>query len=422
MDRLFVTGGARLSGSVRISGAKNSALKLMAASLLAPGRSVVRNVPRIRDCGVMAEMLEHFGVRVTLRDGVAELDATDVHDAEAPDELVRQMRASIVVLGPLLARCGRAQVSLPGGDEIGARPVDLHVHGLERMGATIRFEHGFLLAEADQLRGAHITLDYPSVTATENLLFAAVRARGVTVLDNAAREPEIADIAKCLVAMGARIDGAGSSTIEIEGVDELRPTDHTAVPDRIEAGTWAAAAVATQGDVTIENARPEHLELFLSKIADAGAEVSVSDAGLRIRQAARARAVDFVTLPYPGIATDFQPILLAMLATSDGTAIVTENVFESRFLYVGELRRMGADIRTEGHHAVIRGVLRLSAAPVRALDIRAGAALVIAALCADGVTEVADMQHVDRGYEDFEAKLEGLGAEVRRERELVTLP
>ena len=422
MDRLFVTGGPRLAGSVRVSGAKNSALKLMAASLLAPGRSVVRNVPRIRDCGVMAEMLEHFGVRVTFSDGVAELDATQVDSVEAPDELVRQMRASIVVLGPLLARCGRAQVSMPGGDEIGARPVDLHVRGLERMGATIRFEHGFLLAEADELRGAPITLDYPSVTATENLLFAAVRARGVTVIDNAAREPEIADVANCLVAMGARIQGAGSSTIEIEGVDELRPTDHTAVPDRIEAGTWAAAAVATQGDVTIENARPEHLELFLSKLRDAGTEVSVSDAGLRIRQSSRARAVDFVTLPYPGIATDFQPILLAMLATSEGTAIITENVFESRFLYVGELLRMGADIRTEGHHAVIRGVPRLSAAPVRALDIRAGAALVIAALCAEGVTEIADMQHVDRGYEDFEAKLEGLGAEVRRERELVTLP
>jgi UDP-N-acetylglucosamine 1-carboxyvinyltransferase len=422
MDRLFVTGGARLAGSVSVSGAKNSALKLMAASLLAPGRSVVRNVPRIRDCGVMAEMLEHFGVRVTLRDGVAELDATRVDVVEAPDELVRQMRASIVVLGPLLARCGRAQVSLPGGDEIGARPVDLHVRGLERMGATIRFEHGFLLAEADELRGAAITLDYPSVTATENLLFAAVRARGVTVIDNAAREPEIADVANCLIAMGARIQGVGSSTLEIEGVDELRPTDHTAVPDRIEAGTWAAAAVATQGDVTIANARPEDLELFLSKLRDAGTEVSVSDAGLRIRQSTRARAVDFVTLPYPGIATDFQPILLAMLATSEGTAIVTENVFESRFLYVGELLRMGADIRTEGHHAVIRGVPRLSAAPVRALDIRAGAALVIAALSADGVTEIAEMQHVDRGYEDFEAKLEGLGAEVRRERELVTLP
>jgi UDP-N-acetylglucosamine 1-carboxyvinyltransferase len=422
MDRLFVTGGARLSGTVRISGAKNSALKLMAASILAPGRSVVRNVPRIRDCGVMAEMLEHFGVQVRLRDGVAELDATRVDVVEAPDELVRQMRASIVVLGPLLARCGRALVSMPGGDEIGARPVDLHVRGLERMGATIRFEHGFLIAEARGLRGAPITLDYPSVTATENLLFAAVRARGVTVIDNAAREPEIADVANCLIAMGARIEGAGSSTIEIEGVDELRPTDHTSVPDRIEAGTWAAAAVATQGDVTVENARPEHLDLFLSKLHDAGAEISVSDAGLRIRQPDRARALDFVTLPYPGIATDFQPILLAMLATADGTGIVTENVFESRFLYVGELRRMGADIRTEGHHAVIRGVPHLSAAPVRALDIRAGAAMVIAALCADGVSEIADMQHVDRGYEDFETKLEGLGAEVRRERELVTLP
>jgi UDP-N-acetylglucosamine 1-carboxyvinyltransferase len=422
MDRLFVTGGARLNGTVRISGAKNSALKLMAASILAPGRSVVRNVPRIRDCGVMAEMLEHFGVKVALRDGVAELDATHVDVVEAPDELVRQMRASIVVLGPLLARCGRAQVSMPGGDEIGARPVDLHVRGLERMGATVRFEHGFLLAEADELRGAPITLDYPSVTATENLLFAAVRARGVTVIDNAAREPEVADVANCLAAMGARIQGAGSSTIEIEGVDELKPTDHTSVPDRIEAGTWAAAAVATQGDVTVENARPEHLELFLSKLHDAGAEISVSDAGLRIRQPDRARALDFVTLPFPGIATDFQPILLAMLATADGTAIVTENVFESRFLYVGELRRMGADIRTEGHHAVIRGVPRLSAAPVRALDIRAGAAMVIAALCADGVSEIADMQHVDRGYEDFETKLGGLGAEVRRERELVTLP
>jgi UDP-N-acetylglucosamine 1-carboxyvinyltransferase len=422
MDRLFVTGGARLAGSVRVSGAKNSALKLMVASLLAPGKSVVRNVPRIRDCFVMAEMLEHFGVRVTLRDGVAELDATEVNVAEAPEELARQMRASIVVLGPLLARCGRARLSMPGGDNIGARTIDLHVRGLEKMGATIRFEHGFWLADADELRGAPITLDYPSVTATENLLFAAVRARGATVIDNAAREPEIADVANCLIAMGARIRGAGSSTIEIEGVDELRPTDHTAVPDRIEAGTWAAAAVATQGDVTIENARPEHLDLFLSKLRDAGTDVSVTDAGLRIRQPTRARAVDFVTLPHPGIATDFQPILLAMLATAEGTAIVTENVFESRFLYVGELLRMGADIRTEGHHAVIRGVPRLSAAPVRALDIRAGAAMVIAALCADGVSEIDDMQHVDRGYEDFEAKLEGLGAEVRRERELVALP
>jgi UDP-N-acetylglucosamine 1-carboxyvinyltransferase len=421
MDRLFVTGGARLAGTVRVSGAKNSALKLMAASLLAPGRSVVRNVPRIRDCVVMAEMLEHFGVRVRLRDGVAELDATEVHDVEAPDELVRQMRASIVVLGPLLARCGRARVSLPGGDEIGARPVDLHVRGLERMGAVVRSDHGFLIAEADELRGAAITLDYPSVTATENLIFAAVRARGTTVIDNAAREPEIADVAAYLVAMGARIHGAGSSTIEIEGVDRFEPVEHTSIPDRIEAGTWAAGAVLTQGDITVTNARPEHMELYLSKLVDAGADVSYSDGGLRVAQPTRARAVDFVTLPYPGIATDFQPILLAMLATAEGTSIVTENVFEGRFLYVGELLRMGADIRTEGHHAVIRGVPRLSAAPVRALDIRAGAAMVLAGLGAEGVTEVGEMGHVDRGYEDFEAKLASLGAEVRRERELVEL-
>ncbi len=422
MDRLLVTGGARLAGTVRVSGAKNSALKLMAASLLAPGRSVVRNVPRIRDCSVMAELIGHFGVDVHLEDGVATLDATTVDAVEAPHELVGQIRASIVVLGPLLARTGRAKVALPGGDEIGARPVELHVRGLERMGASVRSEHGFLVAEAPALHGASITLDYPSVTATENLLLAAVLARGTTVLDNAAREPEIADLAAFLRSMGADVEGAGTSTIRIAGVEGLRPAEHRAVPDRIEAGTWAAAAVATMGDVTIENARPEHLELFLTKLADAGAEVSFSDDGLRIRQPARARAVDFVTLPYPGIATDFQPILLAMLATADGTSIVTENVFEGRFLYVGELRRMGADIRTEGHHAVIRGVPRLSAAPVRALDIRAGVAMVLAALAADGVTQVDDVHHIDRGYEDLERKLRDLGAEVRRDADPVIVP
>jgi len=255
----------------------------------------VRNVPRIRDCGVMAEMLEHFGVRVSLRDGVAELDATEVNDVDAPDELVRQMRASIVVLGPLLARCGRAQVSMPGGDEIGARPVDLHVRGLERMGAAIRFEHGFLLAEADELRGAQITLDYPSVTATENLLFAAVRARGVTVIDNAAREPEIADVADCLVAMGAEIRGAGTSTIEIEGVDELRPTDHIAVPDRIEAGTWAAAAVATQGDVTIANARPSQAQNVLPTKSPPGLSIQRMNANTSNSTARAAVIIDGVT-------------------------------------------------------------------------------------------------------------------------------
>jgi UDP-N-acetylglucosamine 1-carboxyvinyltransferase len=422
MDRLFVSGGARLAGTVSVSGAKNSALKLMAASLLAPGRSVITNVPRIRDCAVMAEMLERLGVEVSLGDGVAELDATVVERQDAPHELVRQIRASIVILGPLLARCGRARVALPGGDEIGARPIDLHVRGLERMGARFHSEHGYLVAEAPDLHGASITLDYPSVTATENILLAAVLAKGTTVIDNAAREPEIADLALFLMAMGAQIDGAGSSTIEIQGVNALEAVEHATIPDRIEVGTWAVGAVATLGDVTISNARASHLELLLTKLADAGADVDAGDAGVRVRQTTRARAMDFVTLPYPGIATDFQPILLAMLAVADGTSIVTENVFEGRFLYVGELQRMGADIRTEGHHAVVRGVPRLSAAPVRALDIRAGMALVLAALCADGETEIADVHHIDRGYEDVEGKLAALGAEVRREGDTLIVP
>jgi UDP-N-acetylglucosamine 1-carboxyvinyltransferase len=303
---------------------------------------------------------------------------------------------------------------MPGGDEIGSRPIDLHVQGLRKMGAEIGSEHGFLVASTSGLRGAAITLDYPSVGATENLMMAAVLARGTTVIDNAAREPEIADIAAFLGAMGARIDGAGTSTIEIEGVDALAPADHVTIPDRIETGTWAAAAVVTRGDVTLENARPDHLELLLQKLADAGADIAMTEQGLRIRQAERARAVDFVTLPYPGVATDFQPILMATLATAEGTSIATENVFESRFLCVDELRRMGAEIRTEGHHAVIRGVDRLSAAPVRALDIRAGAAMALAALAADGVTEISELHHLDRGYEGFLDKMRALEVEVRR--------
>jgi UDP-N-acetylglucosamine 1-carboxyvinyltransferase len=422
MDRLVVTGGARLAGSVRVSGAKNSALKVMAASLLAPGRSLLRNVPRIIDCSMMGEVLEHLGATVEWEDGGVAVDATHLSSVEAPYELVRQMRASIVVLGPLLARTGEARVAMPGGDNIGSRPIDLHLEGLRRMGATIDSEHGFLVATADRLTGASITLDYPSVGATENLMMAAVAADGTTVIDNAAREPEIADLASFLRSMGASIRGAGSATIHVEGTASLEPAEHTVIPDRIEAGTWAAAAVATRGDVRLLGTRPDHLELFLEKLGEAGASISVDDDGLRIEQEERSRAVDFVTLPYPGLATDFQPILLAMLATANGTSIATENVFEGRFTYVDELRRMGADIRTEGHHAVIRGVEQLSAAPVRALDIRAGAAMAIAALTADGVSEIADIQHVDRAYEDFDAKLTALGAEVRRESELIRLP
>ena len=423
MDRLLVTGGARLAGTVRASGAKNAALKHMAAALLAPGRTTLHNVPRILDCVLMGRVLEHLGIPVTWDADAVSIDATVIETAEAPYDLVRQMRASIVVLGPLVARRGHARVALPGGDEIGSRPIDLHLAGLERMGAEISFEHGFVVARAHGgLRGAVLTLDYPSVGATENLMMAAVAARGTTVIDNAAREPEIADTASMLIAMGGRIEGVGTSTMEIQGVGDFRPVEHHTIPDRIESGTWATAAVATRGDVTIEGARADHLDLLLSKLSDAGAKITRTDDGLRVRQEDRPRAIDFVTLPYPGLATDFQPILMAMLAVATGTSIATENVFESRFLYVDELRRMGADIRTEGHHAVIRGVEHLSAAPVRALDIRAGAAMVIAALCAEGVTEISDIQHLDRGYEEVEAKLGALGAEVRREGDAVVLP
>ena len=414
MDRLLITGGAGCAGTVRVAGAKNSALKLMAAALLAPGRTTLHNVPRIQDCHTMGEVLDRLGAGVAWQGGSVTIDASEITSVEAPYDLVRRMRASTAVLGSLLARTGRARVAMPGGDAIGSRPIDLHVQGLRKMGAEIGSEHGFLVAETAGLRGAAITLDYPSVGATENLMMAAVLARGTTVIDNAAREPEIADIADFLVAMGARIGGAGTSTIEIEGVGSLSPGDHVTIPDRIEAGTWAAAAVATRGDVTLENARPDHIDLLLQKLADAGADVAVTEHGLRVRQPERARAIDFVTLPYPGLATDFQPILMAVLATAEGTSIATENVFESRFLYVDELRRMGADIRTEGHHAVIRGVERLSAAPVRALDIRAGAAMSIAALGADGVTEISELHHLDRGYEGFVDKLSALGVEVRR--------
>jgi len=304
---------------------------------------------------------------------------------------------------------------MPGGCNIGSRKIDLHLKGLERMGARFSYEHGYLLAEAPELRGAVISLDFPSVGATENVLMAAVGASGTTVIENAAREPEIEDLAVMLAEMGAKIDGAGTTTIEIIGTQDLRPVTHRVVPDRVEAGTFALAACATRGDVLLSGARADHLDLFLAKLSDAGATLAVEDVGLRVTMDDRARSVDFVTLPYPGFPTDLQPQMLAMLATADGTSIATENVFESRFMFVDELQRMGADVRTEGHHAVVRGVERLSAAPVRALDIRAGAATVIAALAADGTTEISHVYHLDRGYEALEAKLTALGAVVRRE-------
>ena len=401
---------------MRISGAKNSALKLMAAALLADGRTVISGGPRIADCLTMSQVLEHLGAEVVWDGPDMIVDTAGASGVEAPYELVRAMRASIVVLGPLLARRGQARIAMPGGCNIGSRKIDLHLKGLERMGARFSYEHGYLLAEAPELRGAVISLDFPSVGATENVLMAAVGASGTTVIENAAREPEIQDLAAMLAEMGAKIDGAGTTTIEIIGTEDLRPVTHRVVPDRVEAGTFALAACATRGDVLLAGARSDHLELFLAKLSDAGAALSVEDDGVRVVMDGRPRAVDFVTLPYPGFPTDLQPQMLAMLATADGTSIATENVFESRFMFVDELQRMGADVRTEGHHAVVRGVERLSAAPVRALDIRAGAATVIAALAADGTTEISHVYHLDRGYEALEAKLTALGAEVRREQ------
>jgi len=405
-----------LAGQVSVPGAKNSVLKLMAASLLAEGTTTLTRVPDIVDVRFMSEVLRRLGCEVTRYDGRLHVGVPERPSPEADYDLVRRLRASICVLGPLVARCGEAKVALPGGDNIGSRPLDLHMAGLERLGATVFSEHGFIVARASQLRGATIWLDFPSVGATENLLTAAVLARGTTVIDNAAREPEIVDLCTMLGEMGAHIDGAGTSTLVIDGVDTLKPVEHATVPDRIVAGTWAVAAVMTQGDVTVCGGVPEHLELALDKLTTAGATVQALPAGqgFRVTMQGRPRAVDVVTLPYPGFPTDLQPAMIALAAVSDGVAMVTENVFESRFFFIDELGRLGADVRTDGHHAVVRGRPRLSAAPVRATDIRAGAGLVLAGLVSDGVTQVSDVHHIDRGYADFAADLRSLGADVER--------
>jgi UDP-N-acetylglucosamine 1-carboxyvinyltransferase len=415
---LRVTGGARLAGSVDVVGAKNSVLKLMAAALLAPGDTTIGNLPAISDVAIMRELLERLGCAVT----ESTQDSTDrvtistpaELNPEAPYELVRRIRGSICVLGPLLARTGQAKVALPGGDAIGSRPLDMHFAGLSRMGADIRTEHGYVVAEASDLHGASIWLDFPSVGATENIMTAAVLAKGTTVIDNAAREPEIVDLCRMLVAMGAQIEGIGTSTLEITGVEGLQPTSHDAVADRIVAGTWALAALATRGDITVRGANAGHLEIALDKVAQAGGEVEVVADGFRVIMDRRPKSFDVVTLPYPGLATDLQPQAIAALSVADGTAMITENLFEARFMFCDEIARMGADVRTDGHHAVVRGRERLSSAPVRATDIRAGVGLVIAGLVADGTTEVGEIHHIDRGYVRFEEQLRSLGADVER--------
>jgi len=410
-------GGAGLHGAVRIGGAKNSALKLMAVALLAVGETEINNVPEILDVGIMAELLTRLGCEV--RHDVAQRTVSILVPEEpnhrADYDLVRKMRASINVLGPLVARCGQAEVALPGGDAIGSRGLDFHVSGLERLGAKITVEHGFVIASAPEgLTGAEIYLEFPSVGATENLVTAAVLARGVTTIDNAAREPEIVDICQMLNDMGAQIEGVGTHTLHVTGVRSLSPVVHTVVPDRVVAGTWAIAAAMTRGDIDIEQSHAEHLAIPLEKLVEAGAIVTAQESGFRVVMHDRPRAVDISTLPYPGFPTDLQPMMIAMNSIANGNAMVTENVFEGRFMFVNEMIRLGAEIKTDGHHASIHGRERLSAAPVTATDIRAGAALVLAGLVSDGETIVEDAFHVDRGYPNFAEDLRALGAEVSR--------
>ncbi|MEU4568180.1 UDP-N-acetylglucosamine 1-carboxyvinyltransferase [Micromonospora sp. NPDC023956] len=433
VDVIRVRGGARLGGTVHVVGAKNSALKLMAAALLAPGRSMITNVPRITDIAIMGEVLRRLGCGVHFHDddpvdpmvaygGVARsrsvtIDVPEQPGSDADYDLVRRLRASICVLGPLLARRGYVRVAHPGGDAIGSRGLDMHVSGLTRMGAEISGEHGFVIAAAPHgLHGAEIVLDFPSVGATENLVMAAVLARGGTVIENAAREPEIVDICSMLIRMGARISGEGTSTIEIEGVPELAPVRHATVGDRIVAGTWAFGAAMTRGDVTVTGVSPAFLEVALDKLVAAGGLVETRGDTFRVRMDDRPTAVDVVTLPYPGFATDLLPMAIGLASVSDGASLITENIFDGRFMFANEMMRLGADIKTDGHHAVVRGREQLSGAPVRATDIRAGAGLIIAGLCAVGDTEVSHVHHVDRGYPDFVADLRALGVEVERDR------
>lgn len=418
MERFRVVGGARLAGDVRVTGAKNSVLKVMAAALLAEGRTTLTDVPHILDVEIMGELLRRLGCAVDYDpdEATVTIDVPARLGHQADYDLVRRIRASICVLGPLIVRCGEAEVAMPGGDAIGSRPLDFHIAGLTKLGAELTGEHGYIVARAPHgLTGSTVWLDFPSVGATENVLMAAVLAKGTTVIDNAAREPEIVDLAQMLQQMGAKIDGMGSSTLTVQGVEGLSPATHAIVPDRIVAGTWAFGAAMTLGDVSVHGARSEHLEIALDKLASAGATVSLLDDGFRVSMDRRPDAVDAVTLPYPGLATDLQPLVMALNSIADGAAMVTENIFEGRFVFASELARLGAHVRTDGHHAVVRGVPRLSGAPVRASDIRAGAALTLAGLVGEGVTYVSDIFHVDRGYPGFDEQLRRLGADVTRE-------
>lgn len=415
MQKLKVTGGARLEGEVRISGAKNAVLPILCATLLADGPVEIGNVPRLHDVLTTARLLEQLGAGVQREGATMRIDPRSVHSHVAPYELVKTMRASVLVLGPLLARFGDAEVSLPGGCAIGSRPVDLHIKGLQALGAEISVEHGFIKASAKRLRGARHVFGMVSVGATENVMMAAALADGTTVLENAAMEPEIVDLADCLVAMGARIEGAGTSRITIHGVERLHGGTHEVVADRIETGTFLVAGAITGGRVVARAARPDTMDAVLDKLREAGAEVTVDGTSISLdMHGRRPRAVDIVTAPHPAFPTDMQAQFMALNCIAEGTGIINETIFENRYMHVQELQRLGADIRVDGHTAVVRGVERLSGAPVMATDLRASASLILAGLAAEGDTLIDRIYHLDRGYEDIEAKFAGLGARVER--------
>ena len=417
MDRIVITGGSPLTGEVQVSGAKNSALPLLASTILGGEECVLTNVPRVVDVMTMGKLLGMLGATVVQEGNRAVVRADVIHSTQAPYELVKTMRASVLVLGPLVARWGEATVSMPGGCAIGSRPVNLHLAGLAKLGADVSIEHGYIRATAKRLKGARIYCDTTTVTGTENLMMAASLAQGTTVIENAAKEPEVVDLANFLVKRGARISGAGTDVITIEGVRELRGSDHEVIPDRIEAGTHLVAGAITKGSVTVNRCRPDHLEALLIKLREAGATIHIEKELVKLSVAKRLKSVDIRTLPFPGFPTDMQAQMLALMTVSEGTSVITETVFESRFMHVEEFRRMGADIKVEGNRAVVTGPTSLAGAPVMASDLRASAGLVLAGLAAEGVTEVLRVYHLDRGYERIEEKLRGLGAKIERKKE-----
>ncbi len=417
MDRTVITGGTPLRGEVEISGAKNAALPILASTILGGGECVITNLPRVVDVLTMGKLLGILGAKVQHEGNRAVINADTISSTQAPYDLVKTMRASVLVLGPLLARWGEATVSMPGGCAIGSRPVNLHLAGLAKMGAEVSMEHGYIRAKAKRLKGAQIYCDTPTVTGTENLMMAASLAEGTTVIENAAKEPEIVDLADFLVKRGARIVGAGTDVITIEGVRELHGSDHDVIPDRIETGTYLVAGAITRGAVTLNRCRPNHLDALLMKLREAGVELEVEQDRIHLNAASRLKGIDIRTLPYPGFPTDMQAQMVALMTAAEGTSVITETVFESRFMHVEELRRMGAEIKIEGTRAVVTGPTKLTGAPVMASDLRASAGLVLAGLAAEGTTEILRVYHLDRGYERMEEKLRGLGATIARQKE-----